>query len=314
MANGGDQATRQGRDVSDVCDAAASGGVLMVTQLAHPKFTSLAFHDVVAWKEARKLYEYEMRLQCERQGKSFDAMCVPHCMGTWDLLDEYTLETVPEATLLKKINKLIYKAEGASTPDYKKAFKELHFDNGEKSVLNRVAQFIFHARKAMDAHALSGLRNNPKFKKKIFKAIVDKVTPKMFRDEVQLRLAYELGQEDDDEFNIWRLQKMLLKLAQEYKKGLDISAKKRAQETTRMTSPNARSVLSVKIEEVLKEADHEDDPGKSKKRQKAKRACWHCGDEKHTLRDCTKATSAQKKEAVKRNWIKPGKAPEKVDI
>ncbi|OQR84634.1 hypothetical protein ACHHYP_13112 [Achlya hypogyna] len=313
----------RGRRRSDAERAAESGGVVLVTQLAHPKFTSIGRKAVVAWKRKREQYLIDMREQCRRQDKDFAAMCVPvkssfypdgfleNCLGSWDLLPEYTVATVTDDILMRKINKIASKVEDADCPDYDLPFAHLKLDQNNRDVSDRVGKFIFAARRAMEEHGLTALLDNNKKKAKIFKAIVAKITSEL------------LDNPDRSAFNIWSLLKIIKKVIKTQEKALELNdfvvaavnaaeQNKKRERCDDHEPERKKPQLSKELQDghhsKFKKKCHESKATKSTvavggvKHHEQPKGCWHCGKESHMLKECKIATKEQKEAAVKKHY------------
>ncbi|KDO25874.1 hypothetical protein SPRG_08816 [Saprolegnia parasitica CBS 223.65] len=151
-------------------------GVVVLSQLVHPKFKSIARRDVVVWKRARLEYETSMRRECQRTNRSYASTCVPvrnsfasvgfleFLMKTkWGLWDDYKLLNVPEDKLWEAINDIIDKKTNKTALTYDKVFTLLAFDHNEEDIEDR--------------HGFSEKLKNGKIKAKIFKALVERIRP-----------------------------------------------------------------------------------------------------------------------------------------
>ncbi|OQR88675.1 hypothetical protein ACHHYP_06696 [Achlya hypogyna] len=290
--------------------AMATSGVVVLSQLVHPEFTSVAYADVVKWKRAREEYESSLRLECDRTKRRFSKVCVPlrasfappgrleYLMRKWGLHEDHTVHDVPDDVLWTAINKILDKPLNKTVIMYDKVFASLKLDYDEEDINARVCEYVFSASRLTEEHGLKKDLENAKIKAKIFRAIAKQLHPPELREEVKHTLDRKLALKPDMGFE--HLEKIVYKRAIEFK-WLNRSKKRaRSQEESEGEEEftSAKRMRKPDKAKVLQHKERQED----RKDVERQRACWHCGSKKHKLRDCPTASDRQKELAVKKNW------------
>ncbi|EQC30334.1 hypothetical protein SDRG_11911 [Saprolegnia diclina VS20] len=296
--------------------AMAMSGVVVLSQLVHPEFKSIARRDVVAWKRARLEYETSMRRECQQTNRSYAATCVPvrdsftpvgyleFLMKTsWDLWDDYNLQNVPEEKLWEQINAIIDTRANQAVLTYDKIFTSLELDYGEEDVRARVSNFLFKADQAIEDNGLSDKLQNSKLKANIFKALIQRLRPQELETDVMQLLEEKLAV--NNQAGLQHLEKIILKRAFFYKSWSPKTKRLRDKESSgedEKPSHKEQQGVRKKKKRKLKQKDNKPPVRQERKNDGTERPCWHCGSKKHKLRDCPSSSAKQKAIAVKKNW------------
>ncbi|KDO33224.1 hypothetical protein SPRG_02034 [Saprolegnia parasitica CBS 223.65] len=279
-------------------------GVVVLSQLVHPEFKSIARRDVVVWKRARLEYETSMRRECQRTSRSYSATCVPvrdsfapvgyleFLMKTkWGLWDDYNLLNVPEDELWGAINGIIDKETNKTVRTYDKVFSSLDLDHNEEDIEERVNSFVFKASQMIEEHGLGEKLENGKLKAKIFKALVDRLRPQELQTDVKQLMDEKMAV--NKQAGLKHLGKIILKRALLYKSWSPKTKRLRDKESS--DEEEEQQGARKKKKRKFKQKDTKTPVQKDTKDDGKERPCWHCGSKKHKLHDCPSSNAKQKK-------------------
>ncbi|KDO24134.1 hypothetical protein SPRG_20927 [Saprolegnia parasitica CBS 223.65] len=286
--------------------------VVVLSQLVHPAFKSIARRDVVVWKRARLEYETSMRRECQRISQSYAATCVAvrdsfapagfleFLMKTkWGLWDDFNLLDVPDDKLWEAINGIIDKGTNKAVLTYDKVFISLALDHNEEDIDERVSSFVFKASQLIEEHGLSEKLENGKLKAKIFKALVERIRPQELQTDVKQLLDEKMAVKAHA--GLKHLGKIILKRALLYKSWSPKTKRLRDKESSD-GEEEQQGERKTKKKREFKQRSSKPPVQKDSKDEDKERRCWHCGSKKHKLRNCPSANAKQKEVAVKKNW------------
>ncbi|OWY91902.1 hypothetical protein PHMEG_00039313, partial [Phytophthora megakarya] len=285
------------------------GTVPMFAPPLPPKITSISHDFLASWKVKRREYEAEMRARCRISGEDYAVVTTPIKESfNADLLETFcelrlnmAVEDVTEGVLIAELEHIVGSVKNKTLPDIKGLFKnELRLKMKESDVYARVLDYFNEFGKIVRANGLTECFSDNDGRRRKCKRLIASLHPASLKDEVKQCIQFTHKPAATDPRLLFEL--IVEKATEQDRQYQRSKARKREQPEGKKEKPVGKSEHGEKKKMLGKRvpaASETRNVASSSKPISAKTPkpppspCPKC-QEMHWLKDCTKATDAEK--------------------